>query len=973
MAKNSSDELKHFEVVFDGGAWNADIQRTNLHGKRAYTKDVAEISDKVTALDRYDAFRELSIPEEAYRKSSGDYGIAFDEAVHRDGSVLLEHQKAAAKRFLSQLRGFGLLADVVGSGKTFEAGIVLSELAARGRLKSLLIVAPGQVLDSWIDVMENKFGMGKGTLLAVRYEGEEDLPQEKTLSGVINAVGSVKQGKYLYPSRPIIADVEVFSKWHNSGNVVFDAIVVDEAHHFSEEEGEYARAMKLLSEMMAVKKAAGSTYCLLLSATPHSGNLAKMFRLWYFIRCKGGNPSDFEEKEDRERTVDYRNEKKYYLDYICNGAENVSEYIRRAKLDEFAAGKKRRAELDKWLAANGYSDFDGMTEYARSSALDAFLSEEGNEAIKKDVRERVAGSYHNTVLRSIMIRQPNDLPNKKNIFSVLYFPMRRPVKTMEITLDDKSKLSLDYTKTDEYNMPTVKGTLGGDDYKGSLAKYIMQSADKASEMKELYCEIMSQVIATLSKESEDDGIFTKREYSGFYNKVFSLLSTDMWYSLSILPVKYNEGDKLGYKYEYLLKLLKDNPKSRIVVFFDYELPKKKSAADEVTEALLSSEFAKRIIVSDSARQADVIKKFNDSPSAVLVVKKADFTEGANLQSSNIIVNYQVTPDPLAMDQRIGRIFRLGQKYNVFIHSLADINELEGYALGYFSGIGLMNSNNGDATILAGSNSDNMVALRCAECGPESIEIMSRMEYEEIKRKYADNPKDSPLMCYHPHKTHTSAEPMLKEEFSSRDFKCDKCGHTIRRPVDEEGYHCSSVNDEGERGTLCTDERSGAEKRVIYCSKLCAMSHCKYFRKPAMKGKCPVLGAYREQRNVSESYLEMLCNSCTNKACRPKCKYRADVTGIEACSSCGDSGCDPRPYALRFNAKWEADCPACGDKAHGKLKPVVPGTFAIYIRELWKYEHDGGECFCKNLQKEMEHVSEIKEILSLDREDDRTAE
>ena len=36
---------------------------------------------------------------------------------------------------------------------------------------------------------------------------------------------------------------------------------------------------------MATKKKANSTYCVLLSATPHSGNLEKMFRLWYFIRC----------------------------------------------------------------------------------------------------------------------------------------------------------------------------------------------------------------------------------------------------------------------------------------------------------------------------------------------------------------------------------------------------------------------------------------------------------------------------------------------------------------------------------------------------------------------------------------------------------------------------------------------------------------------------------------------------------------
>lgn len=68
--------------------------------------------------------------------------------------------------------------------------------------------------------------------------------------------------------------------------------------------------MKLLSLMMETKKKANMTYCLLLSATPHSGNLEHMFRLWYFIRCKGGNPGDFDEKDDKDRSADYNKEKK---------------------------------------------------------------------------------------------------------------------------------------------------------------------------------------------------------------------------------------------------------------------------------------------------------------------------------------------------------------------------------------------------------------------------------------------------------------------------------------------------------------------------------------------------------------------------------------------------------------------------------------------------------------------------------------
>ena len=116
---------------------------------------------------------------------------------------------------------------------------------------------------------------------------------------------------------------------------------------------------------------------------------------------------------------------------------------------------------------------------------------------------------------------------------------------------------------------------------------------------------------------------------------------------------------------------------------------------------------------------------------MLVVKDPSFTEGVNLQSGSVIINFQVTPDPLAMDQRIGRIFRLGQKNDVTIYSLADMNRLEGFALLYFSRIGLMSSNSGDATIIAGSNNDRMVAVRCDRCG--QVKLYSQEDYEAHKK------------------------------------------------------------------------------------------------------------------------------------------------------------------------------------------------------------------------------------------------
>ena len=158
---------KTYYFIFDDHCFDRDNQRSDIaRTKRQYNKTIYEMNKAVEELDRYDDFDSLKIDLDKYVKTdlSGDYGIPYDSGKHVDRSVIFKHQSNAAISFLKDLRGFGLLADVVGSGKTFEAAVILSELAVRGKIKSMLLVVPGQVYDSWIEVLECRFGLGKDVL-----------------------------------------------------------------------------------------------------------------------------------------------------------------------------------------------------------------------------------------------------------------------------------------------------------------------------------------------------------------------------------------------------------------------------------------------------------------------------------------------------------------------------------------------------------------------------------------------------------------------------------------------------------------------------------------------------------------------------------------------------------------------------------------------------------------------------------------
>lgn len=928
---------KNFRIEVGENAFDREQQRSQLSSvKEPYNAKIAEMNRAVEALDRYDDFSMLKIDPYALKKRAGSrYGIEEKQGFN-DG-VILEHQKAAALAFLRELRGFGLLADVVGSGKTYEACLVLSELAVRNKVRSLLLVVPEQVYATWVDVLEEQFGLGAGVLQAVGADID------------ISRIECERAGGFLRPLRPVIVRAEDFVEWpEETKRLLFDVIVVDEAHHLCAEEGKYARAMKLLSLFMETKKKANMTYCLLLSATPHSGNLEHMFRLWYFIRCKGGNPSDFDEKEDKERSEEYNKEKAYYKQHVCRGAATVMEFIKKVKLAEVT--QSHGAAFDEYLQKTHETNFAARPESERTRIVQEFL--DGAPQIRADVLRRVAGAYHNGVLRSIMIRQPhNFLTKKKELRSYLFFPMQEAPAPLATKGLNGEELTIDLSDLYGEHAVAVNGKTM------PLMEYIAEVRGNRT-LRQAYAEMIgSRIVNTVGAKPP---VFTKVGSGAYYWEQMRELPPDAAYRL--VPYRYDgNGDGFAHKYEVAKQILRRHRGERVLVFFDYELKKEECLADRFEQALRAdAEFAPRLLTGTASDKAGTVEQFRAREDAVLVVKDAAFTEGVNLQDSSVIINFQVTPDPLAMDQRIGRIFRLGQTHNVRIYSLADMHRLEGYVLLYFLRIGLMSSSSGDATIIAGSNNERMVTVRCPVCG--NVRLYSLEEYE-LRKKRND------LYCAETERCRENDPNGTRmEEISVYDFRCDACDSVFARSVSEEGYLCMSVN-ERSKGVMCNSGEYG--DREVYCRKICALSHCGYFEKTGLAERCAALKKYREDRNTSESDLMQLCELCTERDCLPKCRIGIGAEAIASCSVCEYATCSPRPHVIRFDEKWEADCPVCA-AAHrrGRIRPVLARTFATYIRSAWDFRHDGGAGFCKNLREEAAKVRDIKDILENDGEPSR---
>lgn len=975
---NKSDLLRGCDVVVDQLAFNPQKNHGELSAEVVgYDKNIAQMCSLVETLDRYDDFACLKIDAEKYKKkSSGDtYGIEYVPEVHINGSVIQPHQLRAAADMLKRLRGFGMLADVVGSGKTFEACIVLSELAVRGVVKSMLIVVPDQVYYTWKETLEKFFGLGIGSLCEV-----------KNLTDRAEGLEYNNVAEWLSPNRPLLVRWDDFIEWREEEveNKLFDVIVVDEAHHLCDQSGRDANALRLLSLMMQSKKKAGKEYCLLLSATPHDGNLEHMFNLWYFINEKGGIPEDFGKNVSEEaKSEKYRLKKKMYKEHTCYGASTVMEFIHQVKskevltkyYSEFTAYiRKKNAKLCNKAGLS--EQYYNLPSGERFALINSFLNDECSDEVRNAVNLVVANAYHEGVLRQIMIRQPKTFrPKRKTVNNLYFYPVEQVKDKLILTIGD---VTVQYDCT---NPDGEKAVMLKDGTTTSVSKLVKSDMFRTERYQAEYY-FNSALFKALDGCPEECG-YMKGSQGYYQNQFFALTAFGDRYDVNdrIIPVNVTESS-FKRKFDKTLEILRKHSNQRVLIFFDYSLKRDKKLkgdysytyrsredkfclADKFAEELGKlGEFNGRILKGGdlSVSNVSLEQRFEEKEDAILIVTDANLTEGANLQACNVIINFQVTSDPLSMDQRIGRVFRIKQANDVTIYSLADMNALEGYVLAYFTRIGLMTSNSGDATIISGSNNEHMVTLRCRQCG--NVRLISQEDYATYKET------DGGVWC---NKTDLCRieddKGTLMREMNVHDFQCSTCRTTFSRSRETEGYKC--VYDDSV--SMCTN--GDKHDRDIYCRKICVMSHCSKFTKGEL-AECAALKLYRSNANVGDGDLMLACDSCKLKErCPQKCRVGQYAQSIKACISCqyrvdfGDV-IHCQPHVLKFNEHWEADCPRCKTIGrYGSIRPRIARTFDAFINGLWNYSRKGDDAFCATLEKESAKIAEIQRILAMDQSDE----
>ena len=523
-----------------------------------------------------------------------------------------------------------LLADDPGAGKTIMTGLLIRELMARGDLKRCLIVCPGALVEQWQDELAQRF----------------HLPFEILTNDALDAA---RTGNWFVENDLAIARLDKLARDEDVQRKLaapdnrYDLIVCDEAHKLSATffggEVKYTKRYRL-GQLLATL----TRHFLLLTATPHNGK-EEDFQLFLALldgdrfegRFRDGvhqtDVSDLMRRMVKERLVTFDGRPlfperiAYTVPYRFSEAEaqlyhDVTNYVREefnradALNDDKYAGTVGFALtiLQRRLASSPEAIYQSLRR--RRERLDRRLRE-------LNLLQRGAAAASAAALRGPAL-DPDDLDDLEEA------PEDEVAATEEATLDQ---------------------------------------ATAARTIAELQTEIQTlarlEALAATVRRSGEDAKW--RELCNVLDEIFTPAA---------FVAGVREADSPPYAAGSIAKPT-PSPHHKLVIFTEHR-DTLTYLAERIRDRFGRPDAVATIhggVGREERRKAQ--EAFLHDPSVHVLVATDAAGEGINLQRAHLMVNYDLPWNPNRLEQRFGRIHRIGQTEVCHVWNLVAMESREG--------------------------------------------------------------------------------------------------------------------------------------------------------------------------------------------------------------------------------------------------------------------------------------------------------
>ncbi len=507
-----------------------------------------------------------------------------------------------------------LLADDPGAGKTIMAGLLIKELIARGDLRRCLIVCPGSLAEQWQDELHRRF----------------HLPFEILTNDKLEAA---RTGNWFLENDFAIARLDKLSRSDEvqeklaAPDCRYDLIVCDEAHKLSATffggEVKYTRRYRLGQLLSGLTR-----HFLLMTATPHNGK-EEDFQLFLALL-------DGDRFEGRFRDGVHQVDTSDLMRRMVK--ENLLKFDGRPLFPERIA-----YTVPYKLSETEARLYKEVTEYVREEFNRA-------EALQNDKRAGTVG-FALTILQRRLASSPE----------AIYQSLRRRRERLEKKLRELELLQRGAAPT----AVAADRVLDADEIDDledapeseveTAEEEILDQATAAKTIVELKAEIATLArLEALAAEVRRTGSDTKwRELAQLLHEIFDFVSV----GTSSATAEPPSGSASG---KPVIPRPRASPRQKIVIFTEHR--------DTLTYlvqkigAMLGRPGS--IVTIHGGMGREERKKAQESflhdPEVQVLLATDAAGEGINLQRAHLMVNYDLPWNPNRLEQRFGRIHRIGQ-------------------------------------------------------------------------------------------------------------------------------------------------------------------------------------------------------------------------------------------------------------------------------------------------------------------------
>jgi SNF2 family DNA or RNA helicase len=578
------------------------------------------------------------------------------------------HQVRAFKRMWDNWPPKLLIADEVGLGKTIQAGLVLRQAWMSGKAKRILVMAPASVLKQWQIELREKFNLNwpiyDGKALHWYPSPGFQGPLEKSVSRETwHQEPVVLVSSHLMRRRDRVPELlEQAEPW--------DLIILDEAHHARRSGGMQSgnltdkRPNRLLSLMQSLKYRTQGL--VLLTATPMQ---VDPIEVWDLLQLLGMSPE--------WNAVNFLR----FFEIAGQTAPSHEDMAYLARM--FRAIERDHGSISDDVAKRLPPRQSKMKAKKILRALRDGASIPLRQMETKDREAAIRIVQAHTPVKVLISRHTRELLREYYKAGKLSTPIAtRKVEDEFIILSDAERKV--YDAVEDYISTTYNNAASGDRnavgfvmtiYRRRLASSFYALAQTLEgRLAKLKGDDHQLSTVVLEEDLPDEFSFTEEipdvdEAAELEKEALNLEESADLRDL-LVKVRDLPTDSKACKLEQLFTQLKQQGYRQVIVFTQFT-----DTMDFLRQELASSlgcsimcfsgrggEIQERDGTWRTINREDTKRRFRNQEAEILLCTDAA-AEGLNFQFCGAFINYDMPWNPMRVEQRIGRIDRLGQAHS----------------------------------------------------------------------------------------------------------------------------------------------------------------------------------------------------------------------------------------------------------------------------------------------------------------------